>query len=153
MDKNCCRAPVPAPRAKALPAPASKDKGKCGKGGKDKDKGNTFFDGRCRRCGRWGHKEVTFRAVMSIESEELGRDFVNIMSKVLNVGPCGSNSRVLLLIDSGACLCVCPRDWCYVLATGLFLKSNAIRLQSLGCFPGFPEVKSQDGGSMERDKN
>ena len=116
MDKDCRRAPIPAPKAKAQPAPAGKGKGKGGKGGKGKGKGKTFFDGLCRRCGWWGHKEVTCREVMSIEGEELGPGSVNIMSEVLNVGSCGSDSGVLLLIDSGACLSVCPRDWCYVLA-------------------------------------
>ena len=59
------------------------------------------------------HKEVICRAIMSIEGEELGPGSVNIISEILNVGPCGNDSRVLLLIDSGACLSVCPCDWCY----------------------------------------
>ena len=42
---------------------------------------------------------------------------MNIISKVHNVDPRNSDSRMLLLIDSGACLSVCPRAWCSWLPT------------------------------------
>ena len=43
---------------------------------------------------------------------------------------------------------LCRRAW--LVKVGLFRKSNAIRLQSLGRFPRFLEIKNLDGGGKEK---
>eukprot|EP00972_Heterocapsa_arctica_P093511 13792810-Heterocapsa_arctica.AAC.1 len=53
---------------------------------------------------------------MSIEDGDVAPS-VSTMAEILSVDSTNSSAGVLLMIDSGACMSTCPRDWCLWLPT------------------------------------
>eukprot|EP00972_Heterocapsa_arctica_P025606 3767992-Heterocapsa_arctica.AAC.1 len=77
---------------------------------KGKTKTTTTFDGMCNRCGRRGHAARDCRAVMAVEDE--GVLNIDVMAEVIDVKALTTDNGMLLLVDSGACISTCPRNWC-----------------------------------------